>query len=63
MVTRKTTEMEVRYYPDRIELWGENGSIHVEANQILMRFSSSGNPYRVAEDASDHIILKLVNGH
>ena len=48
--------MEVRYYPDRIELGGETATIHAEASRIVNCFRFSAHPYCVEQD-SDHLIV------
>lgn len=55
--------LEIRYYPGRIELWGEVAPIHVEADRILLRFRYSTTPYKIIEDGDDHMVLVPVQSY
>ncbi len=57
MTVSRATNMEIRYYPGKIELVGESEPIQAEAQKILLRFAYSATPYRVVEHHDDHIVL------
>lgn len=60
MTSQNSPEIEVHYFPDRIELCGETSSIQAEANRILVCFRSSAHPYRIEEADDNRIILREV---
>ena len=60
MTLQRSSNIEVRYFPDRIELSGEHDSIRAEADRILVCFRSSAHPYQIQEDSENRIILREV---
>jgi hypothetical protein len=58
MTLQRSQEIEVHYFPDRIELCGETDSIHAEAQRILVCFRSSAHPYQIEEDGKNRIVLR-----
>jgi hypothetical protein len=58
MTSIQAENMEVRYFPDRIELAGETVSIHAEANRIINCFRFSAHPYCVEEDSDNLVVLR-----
>lgn len=58
MTLRSGSNMEVRYYPDRIELSGDTASIHAEADRILACFRFSSHPYCIDRDDDNLVVLR-----
>jgi len=58
MVTMKSQDCVVRYYPDMIVIDGDAETIHAEADSILRRFAASSRALLIAEDTGEHIVLK-----
>lgn len=56
MTLQKGLNMEVRYYPGRVELSGDTAAIHAEADRILVCFRFSANPYQLEQD-DDHLVV------
>ena len=58
MTLQRGFNMEVRYYPDRIELAGDTASIHAEADRILVCFRFSAHPYCIDQDSDNLVVLR-----
>lgn len=58
MVTIKSQDCVVKYYPGMIVIDGDAEIIHAEAESILRRFAASSRALLIAEDTGDHIVLK-----
>lgn len=61
MHTHTQTGFTVSYCIERIELQGDCGAIHLEAERILRRFTASALPYRVARDNEHYMLLRAVH--
>ncbi len=58
MTLQISPNVEIRYYPDRIELVGDTASIHAEADRILSCFRFSAHPYCIDQDTDNLVVLR-----